>query len=172
MEIYRRFLAELDGSGRQLSKSISEVDVSNPEDIKAMISSEGMDVLVHFGDQEFLDRYRKFEAHLPEWKTQYPKLGSADMRYESQIVLEMLPGTGVPVNTDKPSAAGDDPATPSTAPATGAPAIAAVHHEAAAIKPKPAAAPKPAGANARIFAALAAQHRAALAKAKGGSATR
>ena len=65
-----------------------------------MVSSGGTDILVHFGDEDFLRRYQEFEQHLPDWKEQYPKLAAADMRYERQVVLEMQPGTGVPVKSD------------------------------------------------------------------------
>jgi cell division protein FtsQ len=97
MKIYNRFTSELDGSGEKISEGLSEVDLSNPEDVKALIPDHSMDILVHFGDTDFLDRYRRFEAHLPEWRTVYPKLSSVDMRYERQVVLEMQPGSGVPV---------------------------------------------------------------------------
>ncbi len=95
MEIFGRFVKELDGAGpdgkkRELTKSVSEVDVSDPEDLKALMGDP--EVLVHFGDEQFLARYNEFEKHLPEWKQQYPKLASADMRYEGQIVLEMQKG--------------------------------------------------------------------------------
>ena len=71
-----------------------------------MVSSGGSDILVHFGDEDFLHRYQEFEQHLPEWKAQYPKLAAADMRYERQVVLEMQPGTGVPVKSDAGAARG------------------------------------------------------------------
>jgi cell division protein FtsQ len=98
MEVYRRFMQELDGSGERLSSQVSEVDVSNPEDVKALVASGGTDILVHFGDEQFVSRFKQFKEHLPEWRQQYPKLASADMRYEGQIVLEMQQGAGVPVN--------------------------------------------------------------------------
>jgi len=98
MEVYKRFMQELDGSGERLSNQLSEVDVSNPEDVKALVAAGGTDVLVHFGDEDFLARFKEFEQHLGEWRQQYPKLASADMRYEGQIVLEMQQGAGVPVN--------------------------------------------------------------------------
>ena len=104
MEIYRKFMAELDSTGEHLTRSLSEVDVSNPEDVKALVASNGADILVHFGDEEFLNRYREFQQHLPEWRQQYPKLASADMRYERQVVLEMQQGAAVPTNTDAPAA--------------------------------------------------------------------
>src|SRR5579875_1457987 len=100
MAIFKRFMQELDSAGQKNSSSISEVDVSNPEDVKAVVSGGGNDILVHFGDEQFLERYQQFEQHLPEWRQQYPKLAAADMRYERQVVLEMQPGTGVPLSGD------------------------------------------------------------------------
>jgi cell division protein FtsQ len=92
MKIFEQFTSDLDSSGEHISEKLSEVDLSNPEDVKALIPEQGKDVLVHFGDTDFLNRYRKFEAHLPEWRLQYPTLSSVDMRYERQVVLEMKPG--------------------------------------------------------------------------------
>lgn len=187
MAIYRRFMQELDSAGRKNSSSISEVDVSNPEDVKAVVSGGGSDILVHFGDEEFLHRYQEFEQHLPEWKQQYPKLAAADMRYERQVVLEMQPGTGVPLNGDSgASAAGGASASVSSgsaaAPAqTAAPKAAvnatkaavkpmpkqASHTSAAAVKAKPTtSAGKAKAGNGKIFADLAAARRAKAARLK------
>jgi cell division protein FtsQ len=97
MKIYLGFVRELDSGGEKVSGKLSEVDVSNPEDVKALLADAGgADVLVHFGDEKFLERYRRYKAHLAEWRSQYPKLGSVDMRYERQVVLEMQPGAAVP----------------------------------------------------------------------------
>lgn len=96
MKIFRDFAKDLDASGEKLSAKLSEIDLSNPEDVKALIPDRGSDVLVHFGDGHFLDRYKRYEAHLAEWRAQYPRLSSVDMRYERQVVLEMQPGKGVP----------------------------------------------------------------------------
>jgi cell division protein FtsQ len=100
MKIFHQFTSDLDSSGEKISQELSEVDLSNPEDVKALIPDHSMDILVHFGDTDFLDRYRRFEQHLPEWRTVYPKLSSVDMRYERQVVLEMQPGASVPVAGD------------------------------------------------------------------------
>jgi len=153
MEIYRRFMAELDAgspkNGQKLTETLSEVDVSNPEDVKALVTDDGTDVLVHFGDEDFLERYRSFEQHLPEWRQQYPKLASADMRYEDQIVLEMQKGTNVPLAGDA-----TDPGA-SNAGVTPAPAAvipAAVKSKAPATTAKKTTAPKttkPAAAKAK-----------------------
>ncbi len=118
MRIYGYFTSDLDSSGERISEKLSEVDLSNPEDVKALIPevSAGIttDLLVHFGDSDFLPRYRKFEAHLQEWLTDHPKLASVDMRYEHQVVLEMQPG-----------ATTDSAAAPPVTPAPRKPVLAA-----------------------------------------------
>jgi cell division protein FtsQ len=93
MKIFERFTSDLDSSGEKISQELSEVDLSNPEDVKALIPDHSAEILVHFGDDDFLDRYRRFKEHLAEWRTIYPKLSSVDMRYERQVVLEMPPGS-------------------------------------------------------------------------------
>ncbi len=98
MQLYLRFVRELDADGASTSKSLSEVDVSNPEDVKALLSNGRSTILVHFGEEDFRHRYDLFEKNLPEWLTQHPKLAAADMRYEHQVVLEMAPGTAVSTN--------------------------------------------------------------------------
>jgi cell division protein FtsQ len=113
MEVYRKFMADLDGGGAKNSEAISEVDVSNPEDVKALIASGSADILVHFGDENFLARYKMFEQNLPQWKAQYPKLASVDTRYANQVVLEMEKGTPVPVSSD--AVGGASPAVSETA---------------------------------------------------------
>jgi cell division protein FtsQ len=173
VDIYRQFMKELDGSGQKLSNSISEVDVSNPEDVKALVANDGTDILVHFGDADFLARYNEFEEHLPQWKQQYPRLASADMRYEGQIVLEMQPGATVPTGDTSKAAGADATALkPVAKPATTAVSQPPVKQVAKAVA-KPATKPlhsaaKP-DANAKMFAALAAAHKASLAKASGGT---
>jgi cell division protein FtsQ len=100
MRIYLGFVAALDASGENISRRLSEVDLSNPEDVKAVIpdagSSTGADILVHFGEEKFLERYHQYQQHLAEWRAQYPRLASVDMRYERQVVLEMQPGVTAP----------------------------------------------------------------------------
>jgi cell division protein FtsQ len=112
---------------------MSEVDVSNPEDVKALVASGSTDILVHFGDENFLERYKLFEQNLPQWKAQYPKLASVDTRYEHQMVLEMAAGTAVPVSgpSDAPAAMPE-----AAVPSISAPTVAApVKAEATPAKP-------------------------------------
>jgi cell division protein FtsQ len=89
MRLYQQFISDLDSGGTKVSTQLSEVDISDPEDLWALVPAEGSDIQVHFGDSDFLARYRSYEQHLPEWRQQYPHLASVDMRYENQVVLDM-----------------------------------------------------------------------------------
>jgi cell division protein FtsQ len=126
MKIFERFRSELDGSGEKISEELSEVDLSNPEDVQALIPDHSTEILVHFGEHNFLDRYRRFKEHLPEWHAVYPKLSSVDMRYERQVVLQMPPGYGAAV-TSSASAAATDVDANASKPAVKAPAAAMMH---------------------------------------------
>ena len=110
MKIFERFTTELDAGGTKISEGLSEVDLSSPEDVKAMIPDESGaskgEVLVHFGESDFLERYNKYKAHLAEWRAQYPNLSSVDMRYDRQAVLEMTRGSVIPVSGTQGAAGG------------------------------------------------------------------
>ena len=106
MAVYQRLIRDLDSSGQHLSDQISEIDLTDPEDARVLLPEEGHDILAHFGDDHFLDRYQRYKAHIAEWRQQYPHLGAVDLRYDQQVVLEMASGSGI-------------------TPASGAPAIVA-----------------------------------------------
>jgi cell division protein FtsQ len=92
MKIYMEFMAALDAAGEGISRQVSEVNISNPEDLQAILPDSGSGsapILVHFGQEKYLERYHQYRAHLAEWRAQYPRLASVDMRYEQQVVLEM-----------------------------------------------------------------------------------
>jgi cell division protein FtsQ len=132
MKIFERFTSELDGSGEKISEELSEVDLSNPEDVQALIPDHSTEILVHFGEDGFLDRYRRFKEHLAEWRTLYPKLSSVDMRYERQVVLQMPPGSGA-ASSNAASAPAVD--TNALAAATGDDAKGALKASTAVAKP-------------------------------------
>ena len=155
MEVYRRFMADLDSGGQHRTQALSEVDVTNPEDVKALVTLGGSDVLVHFGDEEFLRRFESFQKHLPEWRTQYPKLASADMRYERQVVLEMQGGATPPPPEESINNGTPPKPQPAVLPRTVA-AVAPAHKPlATAVAHRPA--PGRSAANERVFRELAAQ---------------
>ena len=105
MKIYAALIRDLDSEGGNYSLALSEVDLSDPEDVKIIVPDSEGAVLVHMGSSDFLRRYKTFLAHVAEWRQQVPgqRLDSVDLRYEGQIV----------VNPDKKIApAPADPAPP------------------------------------------------------------
>jgi cell division protein FtsQ len=124
MHLYQQFVNDLDSGGAKVSNQLSEVDISDPEDLWALLPAQGSDIQVHFGDSDFLARYRSFQQHLPEWRQQYPHLASVDMRYEDQVVLDMAkqtdPGQDAPHHTDTPAAKhASHPGKPTKSPKAG-----------------------------------------------------
>jgi cell division protein FtsQ len=89
MRMYQRFISELDAGGEKISEQLSEVDLSDTEDVRATVPAKGSDILLHFGEDDFLNRYHNYQSHLAEWQQQYPHLASVDLRYERQVVLKM-----------------------------------------------------------------------------------
>ncbi len=89
VELYLRLMSDLDAGGKHLSDQISEIDLTDPEDARVLMPEQGSDMLAHFGQDHFLDRYQRYKAHIAEWRQQYPKLAAVDLRYEQQVVLQM-----------------------------------------------------------------------------------
>ena len=98
MQQYGSFVSAINSvgsvTGPKPSQQLSEVDVSDPEDVRAMMPSAGTDILVHFGDEDFANRYQTYQQHLKEWRQQYPHLAAIDLRYDRQTVLEMDKSAG------------------------------------------------------------------------------
>jgi cell division protein FtsQ len=92
MDVYLRMMAELDADGKHNSEQISEIDLTDPEDARVLMPEQGADVLAHFGEDHFLERYERYQAHIAEWRQQYPHLAAVDLRYDNQVVLEMASG--------------------------------------------------------------------------------
>lgn len=87
MKIFQRLMQSLDGSGARYSQDISEVDLSDPDDVKVMVSDPQGAVLIHLGSSDFLERYKLYVAHADEWRQQFSKLESVDLRYEGQVIV-------------------------------------------------------------------------------------
>jgi cell division protein FtsQ len=144
MAVYERLVGELDSSNQHLSEQISEIDLTDPQDARVLMPEQGMDILGHFGDDRFLERYQRYKAHISEWRQQYPKLTAVDLRYDSQVVLEMTKGTDAVA-----AAMGEDGSDSSQAakPTVSVPKPAAGTTEAAAVKATDDGPAKPAKAS-------------------------
>ena len=87
MKIYSEMVSQLDGSGAHYSQDLSEVDLSDLEDLKVRVNNPAGDVLVHLGSSDYLRRYKIYVTHAQAWRQQFQKLESVDLRYENQIIV-------------------------------------------------------------------------------------
>lgn len=92
MALFMRLMSDLDAGGKHESEEISEIDLTDPEDARVLLPGQGGDILAHFGEDHFLERYQRCQAHIAEWRQMYPHLASVDLRYENQVVLDMTSG--------------------------------------------------------------------------------
>ena len=104
MQIYQRFIHDVDAGGENVSAKLSEVDLADPEDVKATVAQGGTDLLLYFGQEDFLARWQNYEAHIAQWRAQYPRLASVDLRYQREVVLKMADDPGATLGQN-PSAA-------------------------------------------------------------------
>lgn len=87
MKIYNDLVSQLDAGGAHYSQDLSEVDLSDTEDVKVLPSDPQGEVLVHLGSSNYLERYKVYVSHVREWRQQFDKLESVDLRYDGQIIV-------------------------------------------------------------------------------------
>jgi cell division protein FtsQ len=87
MKIYSRLVRELDSEGANYSRQLSEVDLSDPENVKVTANDTGGAIMISLGSSEFLSRFKLYVGHVGEWRQQFQNLQSVDLRYEGQIIV-------------------------------------------------------------------------------------
>jgi len=87
MRIYNELVQELDSSGAHYSQDLSEVDVSDLDNVKVRVNDPAGDVLVELGGSDYLRRYRTYVSHVQEWRQQFQKLESVNLRYDNQVIV-------------------------------------------------------------------------------------
>jgi cell division protein FtsQ len=87
MKIYNDLVSQLDAGGTHYSQELSEVDLTDGEDVKVLPSDPQGEVLVHLGSSNYLERYKVYVSHVREWRQQFDKLESVDLRYDGQIIV-------------------------------------------------------------------------------------
>jgi len=87
MKIYNQLVRQLDQTGAHHSHQLSEVDLSDPDDVKVMVADPKGTVLVHLGAANFLERFKVYVAHIQEWRSQFARVDSIDLRYDGQVIM-------------------------------------------------------------------------------------
>jgi cell division protein FtsQ len=87
MKTYAEMISDLDSGGAHYSQDLSEVDISDLDDVKVRVNDPAGDVLVHLGSSDYLRRYKIYVSHAQGWRQQFQKLESVDLRYDNQIIV-------------------------------------------------------------------------------------
>jgi cell division protein FtsQ len=91
-----RFIGAL-GSDADLRKRVSQIDVSDPRDVIALLSDGP--TLIHLGDTKFVERLHTYLELAPKLAQQFTEVDSVDLRFDEK---------------DRPLDAGADPTAPQT----------------------------------------------------------
>ena len=100
MQTYQEFMNDIDLVRSGSSDRVSEVDLANPKDLRAVMTgiasaSDPQAVTIHFGAGDFTGKYRMVVENLAQWQASNGRVHSIDLQYAKQVVLN--PGTsGVP----------------------------------------------------------------------------
>ena len=125
MKLYMLLVKELDSTGAHYSADLSDIDLSDPDDVKATVTDPHGAVLVHLGSSNFLEHFKVYVAHVQEWRTQFHHLESVNLRYDHQVI----------VNPDSAAAEASQTAS-AKPPAAVEPQAPAIEHKKAPVKTK------------------------------------
>src|SRR5271168_2937643 len=87
MKAYNELVQDLDSGGAHYSQDLSEVDLSDLENLKVRVNDPAGDVLVELGSSDYLKRYKTYVSHVREWRQQFQKLESVNLRYDNQVIV-------------------------------------------------------------------------------------
>jgi cell division protein FtsQ len=97
MHMLVQFLDEIGQVRPDAPERVSEVDLSDPADLRAVLAGlpelgapgKGGQaaVLVRFGDRAFRAKYRRLLEHIAEWRASAGRLESVDLRFDRQVVV-------------------------------------------------------------------------------------
>jgi Cell division protein FtsQ len=83
----RAFLQVQEEMG-SLAKDVSEVDASDPENIRIVCQVDRRVVSLLLGDGNYVQRYRNFLNHYPEIRKRSPQARVFDLRLDGRITVK------------------------------------------------------------------------------------
>jgi len=99
MQIYQEFMKDIDLVRSGSSDRVSEVDLANPKDLRAVMTgiaspSDPQALTIHFGQGEFTGKYRMVVENFAQWQASNGRVQSIDLQYAKQVVLNPETSTG------------------------------------------------------------------------------
>jgi cell division protein FtsQ len=92
MQIYQEFMNDIDLVRSGSSDRVSEIDLANPKDLRAVMTgianpSDPQALTIHFGASDFTGKYRMVVENFAQWQASNGHVHSIDLQYAKQVVL-------------------------------------------------------------------------------------
>lgn len=92
MQTYQEFMKDVDLVRSGSSDRVSEVDLANPKDLRAVMTGiasagDAQAVTIHFGAGDFTGKYRMVVENFAQWQASNGRVHSIDLQYAKQVVL-------------------------------------------------------------------------------------
>ena len=92
MQTYEEFIKDVDLVRAGSSDRVSEVDLSNPRDLRVVMTglasaNDPQAVTIHFGSGEFTGKFKMLIDNFSQWQANAGRVQSIDLQYSRQVVV-------------------------------------------------------------------------------------
>ena len=92
MQAYAEFIKDIDLVRSGSSDRVSEIDLSNPKDLRVVMAglanaNDSQAVTIHFGSSEFTGKYKMLIDNFSQWQANAGRVQSIDLQYSRQVVV-------------------------------------------------------------------------------------
>jgi cell division protein FtsQ len=92
MQTYQEFMKNIDLVRSESSERVSEVELSNPKDLRVVMTglaraNDPQAVTIHFGAGDFTGKYRMLVENFADWQAKAGCVQSVDLQFSKQVVL-------------------------------------------------------------------------------------
>jgi cell division protein FtsQ len=92
MQTYEEFMKDVDLVRAASSDRVSEIDLSNPKDLRVVMTglasaNDSQAVTIHFGSGEFTGKYKMLVDNFSQWQANAGRVQSIDLQYSRQVVV-------------------------------------------------------------------------------------
>ena len=91
LQPYQEFMKDIDLVRAGSSKDVSEIDISDPHDLRVVMTglvraSDSQAVTIHFGSSDFLGKYRTLLDNFSQWQANVGCVQSVDLQFKRPVL--------------------------------------------------------------------------------------
>ncbi len=106
MQVYQEFTKGIDLVRAGSSEGVSELDLSNPKDLRVVMiglagPTDTQAVTIHFGAGEFTGKYKMLVDNFSQWQANTGRVESIDLQYMRQVVVNTDTSAGTKARKTK-----------------------------------------------------------------------